>query len=103
MLYSIQELITIIKTARKKIKLSQKDLGAKIGVPQSHISKIEKGVVDLQISSLIEIARCLNLELMLIPRSLVQVIQALQNTKSLSKQTPAYQLPDEEEKEEDAT
>ncbi len=97
MLYSIQEIITAIKTARKKNKLSQQELGAKIGVPQSHISKIEKGVVDLQISSLIEIARILDLELMLVPRSLLPTITALQSEKPTLKQIPVYQLTEEEE------
>jgi len=67
-----------IKAAREKKGLSQRALAAKTGATQSHISKIEAGAVDLQTSSLIEIARALDLELMLIPRALLPAAQALQ-------------------------
>ena len=36
-------------------------------MPQSHISKIERGAVDLQLSSLIELARVLDLDIMSVP------------------------------------
>jgi transcriptional regulator with XRE-family HTH domain len=42
--------------------MTQKELGQRVGLPQSHISKIEKGAVDLQLSSLVEIARALDFE-----------------------------------------
>lgn len=66
-----------LKHARENKGLSQRDLGARIAVPQSHISKIESGAVDLKASSLIEFARALDLEVMLVPRSLVPVVEAL--------------------------
>ena len=66
-----------LKQARESKGLSQRDLGARIAVPQSHISKIESGTVDLKASSLIEFARALDLELMLVPRSLVPAVEAL--------------------------
>lgn len=46
-------------------------------MPQSHISKIESGKVDIKASSLVEIARALDLEFMLVPRNLVPTIEAL--------------------------
>ena len=58
--------------------MSQRDLGAKVGLAQSHISKIERAAVDPQVSNLVEIARSLGLELMLIPTQLVPAVQALQ-------------------------
>lgn len=63
--------------ARRRAGLSQGALGAKVGLAQSHVSKIERGAVDLQISTLIDIARALNLELLLVPRQLVPAVQAL--------------------------
>ncbi len=62
-----------LKTARESNGLSQRQLSAKSSVPQGHISKIENGNVDLRLSSLIAIARVLDLELALIPRK-VQVV-----------------------------
>ena len=40
------------KSARLAKGLTQKELGRRVGMPQSHISKIESGGVDLQLSSL---------------------------------------------------
>lgn len=75
--YSIKHIADEIRAAREKKGLSQRALGAKIGIPQSHISRIEKGAVDLQASSLIEISRALDLELMMVPRTLVPAVQGL--------------------------
>ncbi len=75
MKYSIEHIGTWLKKARLEKGLSQRALGARVGVPQSHISKIESGLVDLQASSLIELARALELELMLVPRILVPTVQ----------------------------
>ncbi len=97
MTYSTQEIAIQIKTARKKKGISQRALGVKVGIPQGHISKIENGMVDLQTSSLIEIARALDLELILIPRSLLPAALAIQRTSSTSQSVPAYQLPNEED------
>ncbi|HEY4255035.1 MAG TPA: helix-turn-helix transcriptional regulator [Chlamydiales bacterium] len=97
MKYSIQEVAASIKAARKKKGLSQKALGDKVGMPQSHISKIEQGLVDLQTSSLIEIARALELEPMLVSREYVSAVQALQMPEKALKSVPAYQLSEGEE------
>lgn len=96
MLDSIQEIVAAIKVARKKKGLSQRALGDKVGIPQSHISKIEQGLIDLQTSSLIQIARVLDLELVLVSRSYLSAIRALQNAPNTSKSIPAYQLTTEE-------
>lgn len=74
---SIEGLALSLKQARADHRLSQRELSAKIGVPQSHISKIENGKVDLQASSLIDFARALDLEVMLVPRNLVPAVTAL--------------------------
>jgi transcriptional regulator with XRE-family HTH domain len=89
---ALQTFVQTIKAAREKKGLSQRALAAKIGVPQSHISKIEAGVVDLQTSSLIEIARALDLELMLIPRALLPAAQALQRGTESEAQFPFESL-----------
>lgn len=78
MSYSVEHIATAIKAAREKRELSQRALGAKIGIPQSHISKIENGAVDLKASSLIALSRALDLELMLVPRVLVPAVKGLQ-------------------------
>lgn len=86
-----------LKEARVKKGLSQRALSGKTKIPQNHISKIENGAVDLQTSTLIEISRALNLELMLVPISLVPTFQALLSgdKKGDVKQTPMYKLNQE--------
>jgi transcriptional regulator with XRE-family HTH domain len=75
--YAGQHIIAALKDARKEKGLSQRDLSKQAGVPQSHISKIETGSVDIQLSSLIELARVLDLEVMPVPRKLVPAIQTI--------------------------
>lgn len=75
--YSTEPIIEALKEGRKEKGLSQRELSAKAGVPQGHISKIESGLVDLKLSSLIALARILDLELMTVPRKLVPAVQAL--------------------------
>jgi transcriptional regulator with XRE-family HTH domain len=77
MLSSVDHIATILRDARHKKNLSQRDLSGVSGVPQSHISKIEKGAVDLRLSSLVELARALDLEVTLIPRSAVPAVQSI--------------------------
>ncbi len=99
MKYSIAHLGESLKKARQTKKLSQRDLSHKTGITQSQISKFENGAVDLQVSSLIELARGLDLEPMLVPRALVPVIEGLQRKNPHS--IPMYRLDDEEENTDD--
>jgi len=80
MLISTQFIATAIKAARKQKGLSQRELSQRTKIPQSHLSKIENGTVDLQLSSLLEIVRSLDLELLLEPRPLVMIVQAMQRS-----------------------
>ena len=75
--YAGDHILAALKAARTEKALSQRELSKQAGVPQSHISKIEAGVVDLQLSSLIEIARALDLEVITVPRKLVPAVQAI--------------------------
>jgi transcriptional regulator with XRE-family HTH domain len=75
--YSTAPIVQALKGARQQKGLSQRELSAKAGVPQGHISKIESGMVDLKLSSLIALARILDLELMTVPRKLVPAVQAV--------------------------
>lgn len=98
MKYSIEQLGLLLKKTRKEKGLSQQALSVKIAIPQSHISKIESGLVDLQTSSLIEMARVLELELMLVPRYLMPAVQALQrHTKETQVPRPMYYLEEDED------
>lgn len=73
----ITPLTQALKKARLAKQLSQRDLSARIKMPQAHISRIEKGLVDIKLSTLIELARILELELMLVPRQNITLVKAL--------------------------
>lgn len=46
-------------------------------MPQSHISKIESGSADIRLSSLIELARALDLEVKLVPRKALPAVDSV--------------------------
>jgi len=77
MTYATEQFASTLKAARETRGLSQRALSTKSGVPQSHISKIENGAVDLRVSSLVKLARVLDLELMLVPRKAVSAVQSI--------------------------
>ncbi len=89
-----------LKRARIAKGLSQKELGQSVGMPQSHISKIESGLVDLQISTLTELSRTLDLEPMLVPRQLVRTLQALMKGNTSKEPRPMYRLDKDEDEDE---
>ena len=77
MSYATEHIAKTLREAREKKQLSQRELSALSGLPQSHISKIEKGGVDLRLSSLIALARILDLEPILVPRSTTPAVQSI--------------------------
>lgn len=72
---TIGELAEDLRLARQAAALTQRELGQRVGLPQSHISRIESGGVDLQLTSLIELARALDLELRLVPRKALPAVE----------------------------
>lgn len=96
---SIEHIADVLKAARLNKGLSQRALSKKVGLPQSHISKIENGIVDLQASSLIELSRVLDLELLLVPRRLIPGVQSIIRSGAMmisESPEPAYRLDDED-------
>ncbi|NHQ75088.1 helix-turn-helix transcriptional regulator [Roseovarius gahaiensis] len=87
--YESEKLAATLKAAREKKGLSQRTLSARAGVPQSHISKIESGVVNLTVSSLTAIANALDLELALVPRKAAPAVRTLaRSVNDVPKATP---------------
>ncbi len=77
MAYSTEQMAKDLKAAREAKGLSQRALSELVGVPQSHISKIERGGVDLRLSSFVEIARALDLEVTLVPRKNLSAVRSI--------------------------
>lgn len=77
MTYLNDQILGSLREARQRKGFSQRELSAKSGVPQSHISKIENGAVDLRVSSLVALARVLDLELELVPKKTVPAVKSI--------------------------
>ncbi len=95
--YKTEQIPQALKAARKTKGLSQRALSELASVPQSHISKIETGGVDLRVSSLVELARALDLELVLVPRKRLSAVTAIMQTTADAPDTvrPAYSLEED--------
>lgn len=103
-----------LKAAREAKGLRQSALARTIGMDPGHLSRIESGQSNPNIATLMEIARALDLEIMLVPRERVPAVQAItarprsttevaleglsQLVKSLTDNStrPAYRLDEED-------
>ncbi len=101
MTYETEHIASELKQAREAKGLSQRQLAKLSGVPQSHISKIEANAVDLRLSSLVTLARTLDLEVTLVPRKAIPTVRSIllgmANPEGKQASRPAYSLDDEDE------
>jgi transcriptional regulator with XRE-family HTH domain len=63
--------------ARRNRGWTQAELGRRVALPQAHISGIETGKVVPRFDTLLDLVRVLDHDLLLIPRALTPVVQAL--------------------------
>jgi transcriptional regulator with XRE-family HTH domain len=91
----LMPIITALTAARHRAGLSQRALADKVGLAQSHISKIERGAVDPQTTSVVEVARVLGLELSLVPTSLMPALRSLIRESIPNRQALASSLDQE--------
>ncbi len=74
---TILEIVGTLRAERTAQRLSQRALGELAGLTQAQVSRIEGGGVDPRASSVVELARALGVELMLVPRKVVPAALAL--------------------------
>lgn len=106
--YASESIIKSLRARRKGQGLTLRGLAQKVGSTHSHIARIESGTTDPKLSTVIELARTLELEVMLIPRQLVPVVQSLVRGAAKRKEedeeesTPraAYALTEDEDEDE---
>jgi len=91
----MNEILKSLKNRRLELKLKQSELGSKLGLPQSHISKIEQGATDPRLSTVTDMARLLDQELVLVPREMLPVIKSLLSGEDSQK--PMWSLDEEGE------
>ncbi|VAW36357.1 hypothetical protein MNBD_DELTA04-1756 [hydrothermal vent metagenome] len=87
-------IIKHLKYVRRKKRLTQAEFGAKLGLPQSHISRIEQGITDPRLSTVVEMAHLLDQELILVPRAMLPAVRAMISGTNVKK--PRWQ-PDEDD------
>ncbi|MEA3640869.1 MAG: helix-turn-helix transcriptional regulator [Lamprobacter sp.] len=90
-----------LKAAREAAGLSQRALSTMTGLQQGQLSKIESGLVDPRLSSVLEMARALELEPVLVPRRSLLAVRALLGLDADAGR-PAYRLDDDDDDAEDA-
>lgn len=77
MVQSTKAMTDALRQARIEAGLSQRALSARLGIPQSRLSRIETGAIDVRTSTLLDLSRALGLEPMLVPRRLVPAVARL--------------------------
>jgi len=74
---TVQQIAIHLREVRETRAISQRRLGERIGLTQAQISRFEGGRADLRLGSLVELARGLDLEVVLVPRRKVPAVEAL--------------------------
>ena len=91
-----QGLFDLFREARLSRHLSQQELASKLGLHQRQISDLERAAMDPRLSTIQNVARALDLELMLIPRHLISAVEGLQRAGMSSAKRPMYVLGDDD-------
>jgi HTH-type transcriptional regulator/antitoxin HipB len=58
-----------LRRFRRKLNLSQKEVGEKVGLPQTTVSKIEKELISPSLGNLYKLLAALDLEIVIRPRT----------------------------------
>jgi transcriptional regulator with XRE-family HTH domain len=66
-----------LKEARKARGWTPRDLVSRVGLTQRHVSGIESGKIVPRYDTLLELVRILDHDLLMVPRTLVPVVQSL--------------------------
>lgn len=70
-------LIEHLRKARAENRISQRELSARTGLTQSNISLIENGSTEPGLNTVVQLARALDLELMLVPKRYIPAVTGI--------------------------
>lgn len=88
MSYKTEHITQQLRAAREGQTVSQRELSARSGLTQSHISQIERGTMEPGLGSLVDVARALDLEIVLVPKKLMPAIRNILDSTSASSDVP---------------
>ena len=74
---SLEDIGAMFRTARQAAGLTQEQVAALAGITRPRYREVEAGSAAARATTLINIARALGLEMMLVPQSLVPAVNAL--------------------------
>jgi len=86
--YKSEDLIREIRDRRTDAGVSQRALAARSGLTQAHISQIETGTLEPGLPSFIDMARALDLEIMLVPKKFLPAVQGILRQTSTEQSSP---------------
>ena len=75
--FRLEYLASALREARERKALSQRAASRLSGVRQYQISKIENGLADARLSTLLQLSRAVDLELRLVPRKALPAVDSL--------------------------
>ena len=88
----IKLIYSLGKETRKKQKITQKKMADIIGVPQSSIARIEKGEIDVQLSTMLNYLSPLGLTLQIVNKDIPNktTLKALKEADAMNKDSKKY-------------
>ena len=87
---SLLEIGLLLKTARKGLQLTQEQVAEMSGISRPRYREIEAGSAAARVTTLINIARALSLELMFVPQAMVPAVDALLQPHDDDDDMPAF-------------
>ena len=87
-------ILATLSTSRRSRGLSQLELGKLVGLPQMHISGIETGKIVPRYDTLLDLVRVLGHDLVVVPRDLVPIVEALIRDRNAGPGERPLYIPD---------
>ncbi len=66
-----------MKQRRHELGLTQAEVARRLGATQSYVAQVERSVRELRWATVVELARALELEPMLVPRDRIPAVEAV--------------------------
>jgi predicted transcriptional regulator len=73
----ISTIVGVLSHRRVLLGLTQKEVAAQAGITQSYLSAVERGKLDVRLSTLQDIARALHSDIAVVPLEVLPVVQGM--------------------------